>query len=228
MDLWRTEQLKLQIVRGMVHSVSMVSWFWALLLVPLAQATAISFMLPIFASIGAVLFLAEPNRTGRWIAAGLGFAGMLLIIRPGFADVSVGALMVLGSGVIAATSKIFTKMLARTDTAPTIVAYLTLSITVWTFVPALIVWQWPTPKELVYLALIGTLGVIGHLCMTWAYRVGEVTAVEPAYFTRLIWAALIGFAVFGEVPQLWTLLGAAVIVAGAVWLVREESEDARA
>ena len=226
--LWYTRNLKLHAGRGLIHAAAMLCWFWALLFVPLAEATAISFMLPIFATLGAILFLAEPSRGGRWLAVGLGFAGMLIIIRPGFEAIGIGMLLVIASSIGAGTSKVMTKVLVRTDDPATIVAYLTLFITVFSFIPSLFVWRWPSMDALWMLGVIGALGVLGHGFMTWSYRLGEITAVEPAYFTRLIWAALIGFFVFREVPGIWTWAGAAVIVAGAVWLIQVETKEARA
>ncbi len=224
---FKTERLGFHALRGAVHSVGMISWFWALTLTTLADATALSFMMPIFATMGAILFMGEPSRRNRWLAIAISFVGMLIILRPGVGAITAGSALVLLSAVGAASSKLLMKSLSRTDSVPAILFYLTFFLTIFSFVPSVFVWTWPTPQSLALLFLIGIFGILGHLFMTWSFRLGDVTAVEPAYFTRLIFAAIIGYVFFTEAPPIWTYVGSAVIVLGSAWLVRSEAREAR-
>jgi drug/metabolite transporter (DMT)-like permease len=221
---FRTERTGFHIIRGAVHVIGMLAWFTALTLIPLAEATALSFLLPMYASLGAILFLGEPNRLNRWISILVALIGMLIILRPGVVPVSFGAILVLLGGVTAAVSKIMTKSLARTDSPLTIVGYMTLVLTVVSLVPALFVWQTPSLSALALMALMGATGTGAHYLMTMSYRDGDLTLVEPATFGRLVWAALFGFIFFQEAPEIWTWIGSAVIIASATYLARIESK----
>jgi len=222
-DQLKTSRPGFHVVRGVIHSSSMIAWFYAITVVPLADATALSFIIPVYASLGAILFLGEPADKIRWLAVVLGLAGMLVILRPGFAEVNFGAWLVVGSSIAIAISKLMAKSLARTDTPETIVFYMSLTITVVSFFPALTVWVWPPLEVWLWLMAMGIGGSFAHVVQTHAYRVGDVTAVEPMTYFRLIWAAAFAFVLFGEVPGVWTWVGTAVIVTGALLLTRHEA-----
>jgi len=219
----KTARPGFHLVRGVVHSSSMIAWFYAITVVPLADATALSFIIPVYASLGAILFLGEPTDKIRWLAVVLGLAGMLVILRPGFAEINLGAWLVVGSAIAVAISKLMAKSLARTDSPETIVFYMSLTITVVSFFPALTVWTWPSMEVWFWLMALGVGGSFAHVVQTHAYRVGDVTAVEPVSYFRLIWAALFAFILFGEIPSLWTWIGTAIIVTGALLLTRHEA-----
>jgi drug/metabolite transporter (DMT)-like permease len=221
--LLRTDRLMLHVVRGSLNGVSMLCWFYALAVMPLADATSVSLTGPLFVTLGAIFFLGEKVRARRWIALGAGVVGTLIIIRPGVEEVSTGAMLVLASGVLVAGSKLIAKTLARTDGTMTIVAYLSLIMTIVTFIPALFVWQTPTVGELGWFALIGALGSTGHLLVIRAYKYADVSAVEPVTFSRLIFAALAGYLVFGEIPDLWVWVGGGVIVAATSYIAHRET-----
>ena len=119
------------------------------------------------------------------------------------------------------------KSLARTDSPETIVFYMSLTILVVSFIPALSVWTWPAMNVWFWLVALGVGGSFAHVVQTHSYRVGDVTAVEPASYFRLIWAALFGFVIFGEVPEVWTWIGTAIIVTGAFILTRNESRQGK-
>lgn len=223
----KTNRLGFHAARGAVHLGSMLCWFSALTLIPLADATALSFMLPMWASIGAILFLGEPNRLNRWISIALGLIGMVIIIRPGAVPISLGVILVIVGSIGAAATKVMTKSLSRTDTPLTIIAYMSLMLTTFSLIPALFVWKTPSLAALGILAMMGVIGTWAHYLMTAAYRDGELTAVEPVTFARLIWAAIFGYIFFSEVPVLWTWAGSAVIIAGAIYLARIEAIQSR-
>jgi drug/metabolite transporter (DMT)-like permease len=193
-------------------------------------------MIPVYTSIGAILFLSERSETGRWLAVAVGFAGMLVIVWPdigGIGDatgtgISLGAVLVTLSAIAVAVSKVMTKSLARTDSTPTIVFYMTMNLSIFTFIPTLFLWQTPSLEALLWLAAIAVLGTFAHLCMTQGYREGDLSAVEPANFVRLVWAAAFAFAIFGEVPAIWTWAGAVIIMVGTFYLMRREAQKRKA
>ena len=217
-----TRKLPLHVVRGFLNGGSMLMWFLGLSLIPLAEATALSLASPLIATVGAILLLGEPMRGHRWVGLALGIAGMLAILRPGFAEIGLGAAAVLLSAVLVTASKLIAKTLTRTDSPTTIVAWLTLLMIPVTAVPAAFVWQTPTLPELLMLAGIGALGSCGHLCLVHAYRLADVGLVEPLVFFRLVWAALLGFLVFAEIPDAWVWIGGLLIVAATTHLARRE------
>ncbi|MBO6784561.1 MAG: DMT family transporter [Alphaproteobacteria bacterium] len=226
--LLRTEKFSWHLGRAFLNAVSMLSWMTALSLMPVADATAISLAGPVFVAILAMIFLKERVGMIRWMGIGLAILGGLIVVRPGFVDVGTGVWLVLLSAVAVSNSKLVAKLLTRTDSPATIVAYLTILMTPITLVPALFYWQTPTLEQFAYLLVIGILGSSGHLLFVHAYKLADISLVEPVMFTRMIWAALIGFALFGEFPDLWTWIGAGVIVVGTTFLARPETARERA
>jgi drug/metabolite transporter (DMT)-like permease len=140
-----TQRLGLHLVRNILQAVSMTLWFWALAFLALAEATTLGFTSPVYTSIGALIFLAEPSRRVRWLAIGIGLAGVLIFIRPGFGEVNMGVWVITAAAITGAAVKLMTKSLTRTETQTTIVVYMSLILTIITFVPALFVWTWPQP-----------------------------------------------------------------------------------
>ena len=218
-----TRKLPLHLVRGVLNGGSMLMWFLGLSLIPLAEATALSLASPLIATAGAILFLGEPVRGHRWLGLGLGVAGMLTILRPGFEEIGLGAAAVLLSAVLVTASKLIAKTLTRTESPTAIVAWLTLLMIPVTAIPAAFVWQTPTASQLLMLLGIGALGSCGHLCLVHAYRLADVGLVEPLVFFRLVWAALLGFLIFAEIPDAWVWIGGLLIVAATTWLARREA-----
>jgi len=221
--LLHTRRFGAHAVRGFINAGSMLAWFTALSLIPLADATALAMTGPLFVTLGAMFFLGEVVRARRWIALGVGVAGTLVIIRPGFEEVSLGALLVLFTALAVSASKLIAKSLSRTDSTTTIVAYLTLIMIPITLVAALFVWRWPSLLELAWLAAIGVTGSCGHLCFVKAYTFADVSAVEPITFTRLIWAALIGYLAFAEFPDVWVWVGGCLIVGATSYIAHREA-----
>ena len=219
----RTNHFGMHLGRAGLNTVSMLSWFTALSLMPVADATALGLMGPVFVAVLAMIFLAERVGPRRWFGIGLAMAGGLIIIRPGFSEVGLGTWLILFAAVIAASSKLMAKVLSGKESAATIVALLTVLMVPITLVPALFVWQTPTLYQLIFLALIGVFGTFGHLLFVQAYKLADISLVEPAIFTRMIWAALIGFVLFAEFPDMWTWIGGGVIVVGTTYIARREA-----
>lgn len=222
-----TAQLKsgrprLLFLRGIIGAISMLAWFYGLATVPIAQATALSFVGIVFASIGAVIFLGEAMGVRRWAAVAISFTGALVMLRPGFSEISLGAIMVLFSSAAWGLGVLVVKTLARTDSPVCIVAWTSVSLIVLTAAPALLFWQWPDGRQLALLILIGVLASAGHIAVTKALQLAQATVVMPLDFTRLIWAGLIGVFVFAEIPDIWTIAGAILIAVSVAYIsVRE-------
>jgi drug/metabolite transporter (DMT)-like permease len=218
----RTQWLGLHAIRAGSGIVSMALWMTGLSLIPLAQATALSFTAPIFASVLAVIFLGEVMRLRRWSATVLGLLGTLIIIRPGFSAFDSVALLVLASALIGSTSTIMVKIMSRTDGTGTIVIYMVLFMTPLSLLPALLVWQTPTLVEVGWAALLGLAGTLGHVCLTRALAAADATVVIPFDYLRLPAVALIAFLAFGEEPSVWTWIGGAVIAASSLYMTLRE------
>jgi drug/metabolite transporter (DMT)-like permease len=220
----------LQLVRGLFHASGMMLWFAALPLVTLAELTAIGFSGPLFICLGAVLFLGERMSPARWAAVLIGFAGVLLVVKPwdgaGFAGISTGMLLMLASAPVFAGSFLVAKALTRHERSEVVVLWQHLWVSVLLAVPALAYWTQPAPAQWGLLVACGFLGAGGHYCMTRAFRVADISAVQPVKFLELVWAAILGVLVFGTVPAGATVIGGIVILVSTLLLARHESRMA--
>lgn len=217
-----SRQPRLQLLRGVVSGTSLLCWFYGLSIVPLAEATALSFTNAIFASLGAVIFLGERMGIRRWSAVVVGLIGVLIILRPGEAAVSAGALIVLVSAVCWGGGTVIIKRLSRTDSAVTIALWMATMMIAVSIIPAWLVWIWPTPGQLLWLALIGALASAATLAYVHALKVAEATLIIPTDFTRLVWASVIGLLAFGEIPDSWTWAGGSLIVGSTIYIALRE------
>lgn len=219
----RTGQLGMHLARAAVNSLAMVAFFLSLALAPFASVAALGFTAPLFAAIGAAIFLGEKMRARRWAATLLGFCGVLVIVRPGFAEIGLGELLVLLSAVGWSVALLLIKSMSRTDSPLTITAYMNLLLTPATFAFAVFVWTWPTWTQLLWLAGVACAGTLAQTALNHALRRGEVAVVMPFEFVRLIWAALIGVYLFAEPLDMWVGVGAAIIVASTSYIAYRES-----
>ncbi|MBT5181492.1 MAG: DMT family transporter [Rhodospirillaceae bacterium] len=217
----------LMALRGLMQTFALLFWYWALIVTPFAMAVSLSLLEPIFASIIAILVLREKSSPARWAVVIVGLAGSLIIIRPGFQAVSLGALAALGSAVFWGVFLIVGKVQTRVDSVISVVAYPTLLVVPLALFPASFVWQWPSLEQYFWLFMTGVLSSVAGLMFAKAYQVGEVTAVAPMSFSRLIFAAIVGFVFFSEIPEIWVWAGGAVIIAAGIYLGRIEARLAR-
>lgn len=197
--------------------------FTALTLIPLAQMTALGFTGPLFVTIGAVLFLGEVIRARRIAAIAVGFLGTLIILQPGFTEISVGAMMALASALSIAMASLIVKKLTATETPEAIVFWMVAMQAPLALIPAMGVWQWPSLENWIYLWAMALSGTIAHLCFTRAYRLVDITALQPLEFIKLPFAVCLAWIVFGEWPGLWTWVGGAVIFASTVYITQREA-----
>jgi drug/metabolite transporter (DMT)-like permease len=219
----KTERLPLHLLRAVLNVVAMLCFFYALKVTPLSQVAALSFTAPIFATILAVLILHEVVRARRWAAILVGFAGTFVAIRPGFAEVGLGSMLLIIQAVVWGAALVVIKVLGRSDSSVTIAAYMTLLMIPLSLVPASLFWQTPRLDQLGWLLLIGVFGTVGQLLMTQALKEGEAAVVMPVDFFKLIWAAILGYLVFSEVPTVYTWIGGTMIFAAATYIAYRES-----
>jgi len=220
--VFRTRRLGLHGLRAAVNAAAMLLFFYALTIAPLTQVTALAFTAPVFAALLAVLFLKERVGIGRWLAIMIAFLGTLVILRPGLETPSLGSLLTLLAAVGWAIVLLIVKVLGRTESSIGITAYMSLLIAPIALVPALGVWQWPTPHQLTWLVAIGIAGSSGQILLTQALKSAETHVVMPFDFFRLIWIAILSYLAFAEIPDLFTWVGGLLIFAGAGYITLQE------
>ena len=216
--LFRTARPGLHALRSGLVLVSMLAWFWALPQVVLADAVALNFTGPLFVTVGAVLLLGERMGPTRWAATLAGFAGALVIVRPGFAEVGLPLVAVVLSAAAWGGSALCNKLLTRTDTVRQIVVLNLMILVPASLGLALLDWRWPSALMLGFGALHGLLGTAANVLVARALGLADASYVIPFDFTRLPFAAAIAYAAFGELPDAWTVVGAAVIFAATAYV----------
>ena len=223
----RVKLPKLHFIRGFSSSVATLAWFYAVSVMPLGEAVALNFTAPLFATVLAVLFLREVVRFNRWAGTVVGFVGVLIVIRPGMQAVELGALLSLGSALLIAVNVLMIRTMAQVDSGRSIVASFNLFLTIFTLIPALFFWQWPSWTMVGVTFAIGASTTVAHLMLTRAMRLAEASAVIPLDFMRLPVSAAIGLVFFMEVPDSWTVVGALIIGLATVYVARSEALAAR-
>ena len=206
-----TRRFGLHVLRSVLNVFAMLAFFYALTLEPLAKVVSLSLTAPLFATIGAVIFLGENMTRHRWLALILGFLGALIILRPGVQAVSLGAFLILASNAVWAVALVVIKVLSRTDSSVTIALYATLFQ--WPVALSIAVFFWTTPDavQFIWLVAIGIGGTIAQICLGEAFRHADATLVLPIDFTKLFWASLIGYFFFDQIPEIWIWVGAVVV-----------------
>lgn len=213
-----------QFARGALHTAGLTLWFTALPHIPMADMTAIGFTGPIFVMLGAYLFFRERMQWDRWLAAGLGFAGVLVVVAPGLSGAGgLYSLVMLASAPVFAASFLFTKSLTRSDRATVIVLWQAVSVSLFSLPMAL--WHWTSPGGLQWAGFLvaGLLGSAAHYCVARGLSVADVSATQSVKFLDLVWSALMGWLVFSEIPTQTTLAGGAVICGATIWIARREA-----
>ena len=224
LQAYRPVNITGQFWRGAVHTLGLILWFTALPNIPLADMTAIGFTGPIFIMLGAAWFLGEPMRGDRWVAALIGFTGVLVVVLPKLTGQGGWYnLVMLASSPVFAASFLITKALTRYEKPGVIVLWQALTVTVLSLPMALPHWQDPSLWQWLGFVVTGVLGSLGHYCLTRAFHTADISATQSLRFLDLVWASLLGWLVFGDVPSPSTWAGALVILLATVWIARRES-----
>jgi len=214
-----TPRLGLHMVRSTTGFISLMCLVYSLSRLDLADAIALSFTTPLWMIITAALVLDEGSGPRRWLATAVGFGGVLIIVRPDM-NPEPAILAALASAFFGSLSLACVKKLSRTDSALTITFYFLFIGTLISIVPAMLNWVRPTPVEYLLLVATGVFAVAGLICGARAYSLADATVISPVDFTRLPLAAVIGYLVFQESPDMWTLLGAAIIMTSIIYIGR--------
>ncbi len=223
----KTDRIGMLILRGVLNFAAMLCFFTALSLSPLADVTALSFSAPLFATLLAVLILKERLGWRRVAAIIAGFVGTLIVLRPGFAEIGTGSLLVLIAAVFWGACVIIIKSLSRTESSVTITTYMSLVMAPLALVPAIFVWSWPSYMDMGWLLMLGLLGGCGQLCVAQALKYAETHVAMPFDFVRLVWVSITGYLFFAEVPDLFVWLGGALIFASTAYITIREHQKHR-
>ncbi|MCC3303293.1 DMT family transporter [Sneathiella sp. HT1-7] len=218
----KTKVLRLHIARAVVGILGMLSIFYAITQLPLADAVALTFTRPLFLILLAVLFLGEMIRWRRWTATAVGFIGVLVMVQSQ-GEFEFASLVALFGALMVAMVSVFLKKLSATEAPPTMMFYFGLFASIISAVPAMFVWIQPSFEDIAILVLLACFGSGANFCAIRAFSVGEATAVAPFDYTRLIFSGFLGFFIFAEVPTLAMLIGACIIVASSLYIVRREA-----
>ena len=219
----RTRVFKSHIGRAALNFGGMTLWFQAIVAMPLAEATALHFTLPLYTVIFAALFLGERVGWRRWAATAVGFLGALIVLRPGAVPISAPALMVLASAAFYGGAVVMIKLLTRTDAALPIAFYSNLLMGAIALVPTIFLWEGPALADIPLLLALAAIGTAAPYCFTRALANLDASVVAPLDFLRLPFTALAAWLIFTEVPDRWTWIGAAVIFGSTTYVARREA-----
>jgi drug/metabolite transporter (DMT)-like permease len=210
-------------IRGVAHSIAIIFWFHAMTRITIAEVTAMNYMTPIYITLGAALFLGERFAAPRMLAIATGFLGALIILRPGFRELTDGHLSMIAAALLFSVSYLTAKRMADEVSPTAIVAMLSITVTVCLFPIALAVWQTPTTTELFWMFVVASFATAGHFTMTLAFANAPVSVTQPIAFLQLVWSVLTGAILFGEPADGWVILGGAVIVAATTFIAIREA-----
>ena len=222
----RTRKLKVHVLRGILNLASMLCFFYAITIAPFADVTALTFTAPIFASALAIFLFGERVGIARWSAIVFGFLGALVILRPGLGEIGLGPILTVAAALLWALALLVIKALTRTESTITITAYMMIILAPMSFFAALPFWTWPSPEQYLGMFVLAALGTCGHLCLNQALKEGDTSLVSPVDYVRLVWAALIGYFAFGEVPDAMTWIGGVMICGSAAYVAWHEGRRA--
>jgi drug/metabolite transporter (DMT)-like permease len=226
-SLARSEQIWLYGWRVVVSLFSMQAWFYAIGLIPIGEVTAISFLSPLFGTLGAIFLLGERVRIRRWTALSVGFMGAMIILRPAGDSLGVGQLCALFSAMSQGLTVILVKQLTAGDDPDKIVFLTNAMLLPLSLIPALFVWTWPSAAMLPALLGMGLCAVLGHIALVRGYAATDASLAMTFEFSKLPFAVGIGYLAFSETIDGWTWLGALIIFASAVYITRRETRLSR-
>jgi len=209
--------------RGVMHTGGVVLWFYAMTQIPIAEVTAMNYLSPVYVTVGAALFLGEKLAARRIIAIILALIGVLIILRPGFRELSAGHIAMLGTALSFAGGYLIAKILSEEVSATVVVGMLSVTVTIGLAPLAAMVWVTPTLGELGLLFAVACFATAGHYTMTLAFAAAPVTVTQPVSFLQMVWAVLLGWIGFGEEPDFWVIVGAGLIIAAISFMTWREA-----
>ena len=210
-------------VRGLLHALGVILWFFAMTRIPIAEVTAMNYLAPVYVTVGAAIFLGERLALRRIVAVLLALAGAAIILRPGFREVSEGHLGMLAAAVVFAGSYLLAKVLADEIKPAVVVGMLSIFVTIGLAPFALPVWITPTAEELAILFAVAFFATAGHYTMTLALAAAPVMVTQPVTFLQLVWATALGAIVFAEPVDIWVILGGGLILGSVSFITWREA-----
>ncbi len=221
-SILKTTHPKLQVFRGVSAAGSATLFIVGVSYVPLADAVAITFVAPFMVTMLGALILGERVGLRRWTAVALGFIGTLIVIRPGLGVVHPAAFLIMIAAAFFAIRQIISRWLSDTDQTATTIVYTALVGSTVLTIPLLFVWETPNSHEIKVLIAIAFLAGLGEVCVIKALEVAMAVVVAPIQYSMMIWGTFYGFLLFDQLPDLWTLVGAIVIIASGIYTLRRE------
>jgi len=221
--VYKTNNIKLHFIRGIINVPTMYVGFAALMFIPLEQIQALHFIVPLIVTFLAVFFFKEKIRFVRITALIIGMLGMLVMLRPGMIEMNIGVYMVLFTSIVWSFIIIITKFLSKNDSPITILTYQYSLVTFFSFFIVIFFWEIPSSIIFLYTFLAALSGTVLHLTLIYSYKLVDLTLIQPFTFLSLIWASLFGYYVFGEKPDIFTWLGAIIIFSGVLIIFYRES-----
>lgn len=226
-SILKTDHFSIHMARVGLALIAMLAGFSAVIHIPLADATAISFAKSFFVTIFAIWFLKEKVGVRRWTATAIGFAGVLIMVTPSGDGLNIWAIAAVVGAAAAGLVMIILRYLSRFERPVTILSYQAIFVGVLMLAPAIYYWKAPNLHEWILLVLVGVTSFVGQLFNIRAFRVGEATAIASLDYTRLIYATLFGAIMFNEWPSFETLIGASIIIAASLYTVWREAQLGR-
>ncbi|NQU59248.1 MAG: DMT family transporter [Rhodospirillales bacterium] len=221
--VFKSSIYSMHFLRASLSVIAMYTGFTAVVNMPLAEVTAITFARILFTTILAIIFLKEVIGMRRWISVIIGFMGVLVIIRPDADNINIYALMAIVSALFVSGIQIVMRKLSQIDRASTIMAFQSVFLVVVLAVPTYYQWVMPSLGEMMYIVMIGILMALMQWLFIQAFKVGEAAAIAPMEYVRLLYAGVIGIIFFAEIPTVWTLSGAAIIVASTLYTMHRNA-----
>ncbi len=218
----KTAHPRLQVLRGVVAAGSASLFIFGVAYIPLADAVAVSFVAPFMVTLMGAVLLREPVGLRRWLAVAAGFFGAMVVIRPGLGVVHPAAFLIILAAFFFAIRQIISRALSDTDRTGTTIVYTAIVGSTILTVPLFFVWQTPTSEQLVILVGIAVLAAIAEVCVIKALELAMAVVVAPVQYTLMIWGTFYGFVVFNQLPDLWTWIGAAIIIASGLYTLWRE------
>jgi drug/metabolite transporter (DMT)-like permease len=218
----RTSRLKIQLMRGLMLLGSSVLFITGLRYLPIAEASATSFVAPLFVTALSIIFLSEKVGVRRWIATGIGLTGVIVILRPGTGAFQIAALLPIASAFAWACTLVMTRVMSGREHAMTTMTY--SSIVGVCVMSAMVpfVWVAPSVNAVLLGLLVGIASTTGQWIVVLAFRYADASVLAPFSYIQLLWVSIFGFMIFGEVPDAWTMTGAAIIVASGLYTAHRE------
>ena len=218
-----THRLDLQLMRITFALIAMLFGFTALIKMPLADATAIAFAKSFFVTIFAVLILRETVGVFRWGAVAIGFLGVLIMLRPGSESFSIYGVFAVVGAAAAGIVMVIIRLLSRTEAPATILLYQSFGVAIVMIIPATWFWQQPLWHEWLLLIAIGFVSYFAQKANIFAYKWGEASLLASLDYARLIYATILGYLIFGDLPDLYTWLGASIIICASIFTIHRET-----